>query len=88
MTAPNNLSIRHALEAAGVEFIDGNGGAHKMFVKIMGCYLSETRDVVVSRVLDASERRRSTMTKATTKLNAEDEMMAKRSHLSAPCRRR
>jgi len=26
MTAPNDLSIRRALEAAGVEFIDGNGG--------------------------------------------------------------
>jgi hypothetical protein len=26
MTAANDLAIRHALEAAGVEFIDGNGG--------------------------------------------------------------
>jgi hypothetical protein len=26
MTAANNLSLRRALEAAGVEFIDGNGG--------------------------------------------------------------
>jgi transcriptional regulator with XRE-family HTH domain len=26
MTSPNNLSIRLALEAAGVEFIDENGG--------------------------------------------------------------
>jgi hypothetical protein len=26
MTAPNDLSIRRALESAGVEFIDGNGG--------------------------------------------------------------
>ena len=26
MTAPNNLAIRRALEAAGVEFIDENGG--------------------------------------------------------------
>jgi len=26
MTAANNLAIRHALEAAGVEFIDENGG--------------------------------------------------------------
>jgi hypothetical protein len=26
MTAPNNLAIRRALEEAGVEFIDGNGG--------------------------------------------------------------
>jgi hypothetical protein len=26
MTAPNDLAIRRALEAAGVEFIDGNGG--------------------------------------------------------------
>ena len=26
MTAPNDLSIRRALEAAGVEFIDENGG--------------------------------------------------------------
>jgi hypothetical protein len=26
MTAPNNLSVRRALEAAGVEFIDENGG--------------------------------------------------------------
>jgi hypothetical protein len=26
MTAPNDLSIRRALEAAGVEFIDDNGG--------------------------------------------------------------
>jgi hypothetical protein len=26
MTAPNDLSIRRALEAAGVEFIDGDGG--------------------------------------------------------------
>jgi hypothetical protein len=26
MTAPNNLAIRWALEAAGVEFIDANGG--------------------------------------------------------------
>ena len=26
MTAPNDSSIRRALEAAGVEFIDGNGG--------------------------------------------------------------
>jgi hypothetical protein len=26
MTAANDLAIRHALEAAGVEFIDENGG--------------------------------------------------------------
>lgn len=26
LTAPNNLAIRRALEAAGVEFIDENGG--------------------------------------------------------------
>jgi hypothetical protein len=26
MTAPNDLAIRQALEAAGVEFIDENGG--------------------------------------------------------------
>jgi len=26
MTAPNDLAIRHALEAAGIEFIDENGG--------------------------------------------------------------
>jgi hypothetical protein len=26
MTAPNDFSVRHALEAAGVEFIDENGG--------------------------------------------------------------
>jgi hypothetical protein len=26
MTAPNDLALRRALEAAGVEFIDGNGG--------------------------------------------------------------
>jgi hypothetical protein len=26
MTTPNNLAIRRALEAAGVEFIDANGG--------------------------------------------------------------
>jgi hypothetical protein len=26
MTTPNDLAIRRALEAAGVEFIDGNGG--------------------------------------------------------------
>ena len=26
MTAPNDLSVRRAFEAAGVEFIDGNGG--------------------------------------------------------------
>jgi hypothetical protein len=26
MTAANNLAVRRALEAAGVEFIDGNGG--------------------------------------------------------------
>jgi hypothetical protein len=26
MTAANDLSVRRALEAAGVEFIDGNGG--------------------------------------------------------------
>jgi hypothetical protein len=26
MTAANDLAIRQALEAAGVEFIDGNGG--------------------------------------------------------------
>jgi hypothetical protein len=26
MTAANSLSLRRALEAAGVEFIDGNGG--------------------------------------------------------------
>ena len=26
LTAANNLAIRRALEAAGVEFIDGNGG--------------------------------------------------------------
>ena len=26
MTAPNDLAIRRALEAAGVEFIDENGG--------------------------------------------------------------
>jgi len=27
MTAANDLAVRRALEAAGVEFIDGNGGA-------------------------------------------------------------
>jgi hypothetical protein len=26
LTAPNDLAIRHAFEAAGVEFIDENGG--------------------------------------------------------------
>jgi hypothetical protein len=26
MTAPNNLAVRYALETAGVEFIDENGG--------------------------------------------------------------
>jgi hypothetical protein len=26
MTAPNDLAVRRALEAAGVEFIDENGG--------------------------------------------------------------
>jgi hypothetical protein len=26
MTPPNDLSVRHALESAGVEFIDENGG--------------------------------------------------------------
>jgi hypothetical protein len=26
MTAPNDIAIRRALEAAGVGFIDGNGG--------------------------------------------------------------
>jgi transcriptional regulator with XRE-family HTH domain len=26
MTVPNDLAVRRALEAAGVEFIDGNGG--------------------------------------------------------------
>ena len=26
MTVANNLAVRRALEAAGVEFIDGNGG--------------------------------------------------------------
>jgi hypothetical protein len=26
MTSPNDLAVRHALEAAGVEFIDENGG--------------------------------------------------------------
>jgi hypothetical protein len=26
MTAPNDLAVRHALEEAGVEFIDENGG--------------------------------------------------------------
>jgi hypothetical protein len=26
MTAANDLAIRRALEAAGIEFIDGNGG--------------------------------------------------------------
>jgi hypothetical protein len=26
MTAPNDLSVRRALEAAGIEFIDENGG--------------------------------------------------------------
>ena len=26
MTAANDLAVRHALEAAGVEFIDENGG--------------------------------------------------------------
>jgi hypothetical protein len=26
MTVANNLAVRHALEAAGVEFIDQNGG--------------------------------------------------------------
>jgi hypothetical protein len=26
MTAPNDLAVRHALETAGVEFIDENGG--------------------------------------------------------------
>jgi hypothetical protein len=26
MTAPNDMAVRRALEAAGVEFIDENGG--------------------------------------------------------------
>jgi hypothetical protein len=26
MTAANDLAVRHALEAAGIEFIDENGG--------------------------------------------------------------
>jgi hypothetical protein len=26
MTAANNLAVRRALEAAGIEFMDGNGG--------------------------------------------------------------
>jgi hypothetical protein len=26
MTAPNDLSVRRALEAAGIEFMEGNGG--------------------------------------------------------------
>jgi hypothetical protein len=26
LNAANDLAIRHALESAGVEFIDGNGG--------------------------------------------------------------
>jgi hypothetical protein len=26
MTAANDIAVRHALEAAGVEFIDENGG--------------------------------------------------------------
>ena len=26
MTAPNDMAIRRALEAAGIEFIDENGG--------------------------------------------------------------
>ena len=26
MTTPNDLSVRRAFEAAGIEFIDGNGG--------------------------------------------------------------
>jgi hypothetical protein len=26
MTAANDLSVRRALEAAGIEFMDGNGG--------------------------------------------------------------
>jgi hypothetical protein len=26
MTTPNDAAVRHALEAAGVEFIDENGG--------------------------------------------------------------
>jgi hypothetical protein len=26
MTTPNDLAIRHALEKAGIEFIDENGG--------------------------------------------------------------
>ena len=26
MTAPNDMAVRHALESAGVEFIDENGG--------------------------------------------------------------
>jgi hypothetical protein len=30
MTVPNNLAIRLALEAAGVEFIDANGGGPRV----------------------------------------------------------
>jgi len=26
MTVPNDMAVRRALEAAGVQFIDGNGG--------------------------------------------------------------
>jgi hypothetical protein len=33
MTAPNDLAVRRALEAAGVEFIDENGGGSGVRLK-------------------------------------------------------
>jgi hypothetical protein len=36
MTAPNDIAIRRALEAAGVEFIDGNGGGPGVRLKRPG----------------------------------------------------
>ena len=33
MTTPNDLSVRRAFEAAGVEFIDGNGGGPGLRLK-------------------------------------------------------
>jgi hypothetical protein len=33
LTAANNLSLRRTLEAAGVEFIDGNGGGPGVWLR-------------------------------------------------------
>jgi transcriptional regulator with XRE-family HTH domain len=42
MTVPNDLAVRRALETAGVEFIDGNGGGPG--VRLRGQIQQKPRD--------------------------------------------